>query len=49
MIELRKQWDAEAAEGRDTVRQHLLAAAGELQTSLSTLAESPDGAARHTP
>jgi hypothetical protein len=45
VIELRKQWDAEAAEGRDTVRRHLLAAAGELQTTLSTLAENPDGAA----
>jgi hypothetical protein len=45
VIELRKQWDAEAAEGRDTVRRRLLAAAGELQTTLSTLAEDPDGAA----
>lgn len=44
VIELRKQWDAEAAEGRDTVRRRLLAAAGELQTELSRLAESPDGA-----
>jgi hypothetical protein len=44
VIELRKQWDAEAAEGRDTVRRSLLAAAGELQTQLSTLAENPDGA-----
>ena len=44
VIELRKQWDAEAAEGRDTVRRRLLAAAGELQTALSTLAENPDGA-----
>lgn len=45
VIELRKQWDAEAAEGRDTVRRQLLAAAGELQTSLSALAEHPDDAA----
>ncbi|BBX27434.1 Eco57I restriction-modification methylase domain-containing protein [Mycolicibacterium alvei] len=44
VIELRKQWDAEAAEGRDTVQRRLLAAAGELQTELSTLAENPDGA-----
>ncbi len=44
VIELRKQWDAEAAEGRDTVRRHLLAAAGELQTALSALAEHPDDA-----
>ncbi len=44
VVELRKQWDAEAAEGRDTVRRHLLAAAGELQTALSALAEHPDGA-----
>jgi hypothetical protein len=45
VIELRKQWDAEAAEGRDTVRRRLLSAAGELQTALSTLDENPDGAA----
>lgn len=45
VIELRKQWDAEAAEGRGTVRRRLLAAAGELQTTLSALAEHPDGAA----
>ena len=44
VIELRKQWDAEAAEGRDTVRRHLLGAAGELQVALSALAENPDGA-----
>jgi hypothetical protein len=49
VVELRKQWDAEAAEGRDTVRRHLLAAAGELQTALSALAEHPDDApAVHT-
>lgn len=45
VIELRKQWDAEAAEGRDTVRRRLLGAAGELQTLLSTLTENPEGAA----
>lgn len=44
VVELRKQWDAEAAEGRETVRRHLLAAAGELQTALSALAEHPDDA-----
>jgi hypothetical protein len=44
VVELRKQWDAEAAEGRDTVRRHLLTAAGELQTGLSALAEHPDDA-----
>ncbi|MBJ7339770.1 class I SAM-dependent DNA methyltransferase [Mycolicibacterium sp.] len=44
VIELRKQWDAEAAEGRDTVRRSLLGAAGELQTELSSLAENPDRA-----
>ncbi len=45
VLECRKHWDAEAAEGRDTVRRHLLAAAGELQTALSALAEHPDGTA----
>lgn len=44
VIELRKQWDAEAAEGRATVRRRLVSAAGELQTVLSTLIENPDGA-----
>ncbi len=44
VVELRKQWDAEAAEGRETVRRHLLAAAGEVQTALSALAEHPDDA-----
>lgn len=48
VVELRKQWDAEAAEGRDTARRHLLAAAGELQTALSTLTEHPEnGPAAH--
>jgi hypothetical protein len=45
VIELRKEWDAEAAEGRDTVRRRLVGAAGEVQTALSTLAEDPDSAA----
>jgi hypothetical protein len=45
VIELCKQWDAEASEGRDTVRRWLQGAAGELQTVLSTLAENPEGAA----
>ena len=44
MIELRKQWDAEAKEGRETVRQRLLAATRDLQAALSTLAENPAGA-----
>lgn len=44
VIELRKEWDTEAAEGRDTVRRELLGAAGELQVTLSALAENPDGA-----
>ncbi len=43
VLELRKQWDAEAAEGRDTVRRRLVGAAGDLQTALSALAENPDG------
>ncbi|MBU8827092.1 class I SAM-dependent DNA methyltransferase [Mycolicibacterium goodii] len=45
VFELRKQWDAEATEGRDTVRRRLVGAAGDLQTTLSMLAENPDGAA----
>lgn len=45
VIELRKQWDAETAEGRDTVRRRLQGAAGELQTVLSILDENPDNAA----
>ena len=45
VIELRKQWDAEAKEGRDTVRQQLLANTRDLHTALSTLAENPGGAA----
>ncbi len=45
VIELRKQWDAEAKEGRGTVRQQLLAATRDLQAALSTLAENPGAAA----
>ncbi|KRQ24203.1 restriction endonuclease subunit M [Mycobacteroides sp. H001] len=45
VIDLRRQWDAEVSEGRDTVRRQLLGAAGELQTALSGLAENPDSAA----
>lgn len=45
VIELRKQWDAEAKEGRDTVRQQLMADTRGLHTALSTLAENPGGAA----
>ncbi|WP_133134574.1 class I SAM-dependent DNA methyltransferase [Mycobacteroides abscessus] len=45
VIELRKRWDAEAKEGRETVRQQLLAATRDLQTALSALAENPGGAA----
>ncbi|MBY4040269.1 class I SAM-dependent DNA methyltransferase [Rhodococcus fascians] len=45
VIELRKLWDAEKKEGRTTVRDDLLAAAGNLQTTLAGLAENPDGAA----
>ncbi|NIL84130.1 hypothetical protein RhoFasGS6_01494 [Rhodococcus fascians] len=45
VIELRKLWDAEKKEGRTTVRDDLLAAAGTLQTTLAGLAENPDAAA----
>lgn len=45
VIELRKQWDAEAKEGRGTVRQQLMANTRDLHTALSALAENPDGAA----
>ncbi|WJG11405.1 class I SAM-dependent DNA methyltransferase [Gordonia sp. Swx-4] len=44
VLELRKLWDAEKKEGRTTVRDGLLAAAGALQTVLAGLAESPDTA-----
>lgn len=44
VMELRKFWDAEAKEGRDTVRASLLAAARDLQTALAGLAENPQDA-----
>ncbi|MCJ0906105.1 Eco57I restriction-modification methylase domain-containing protein [Rhodococcus sp. ARC_M6] len=44
VMELRKLWDAEAKEGRSTVRSDLLATCGELQVALAGLAENPDGA-----
>ncbi|MCC3314756.1 DNA methyltransferase [Nocardia africana] len=44
VLELRKTWDAEAKEGRPTVRSTLLAAARDLQTALAALAEDPDAA-----
>ncbi|WP_063065087.1 DNA methyltransferase [Nocardia violaceofusca] len=44
VLELRKTWDAEAKEGRSTVRSTLLAAARDLQTALAALAEDPEAA-----
>ncbi|WP_043731174.1 DNA methyltransferase [Nocardia asiatica] len=44
VMELRKLWDAEAKEGRSTVRSSLLATARDLQTALAALAESPESA-----
>lgn len=44
VLELRKLWDAEAKEGRATVRSDLLAATKDLQTALAGLAENPDAA-----
>ncbi|MFC3965782.1 Eco57I restriction-modification methylase domain-containing protein [Nocardia jiangsuensis] len=44
VMELRKAWDAEAKEGRATVRTSLLAAARDLQTGLAALAENPESA-----
>ncbi len=44
VLELRKLWDAEKKDGRTTVRDSLLAAAGDLQTVLAGLAEDPDAA-----
>ncbi|QPG91529.1 Eco57I restriction-modification methylase domain-containing protein [Rhodococcus qingshengii] len=44
VMELRKLWDAEAKEGRSTVRSDLLATCGELQIALAGLTENPDGA-----
>ncbi|WP_040795337.1 Eco57I restriction-modification methylase domain-containing protein [Nocardia higoensis] len=44
VMELRKSWDAEAKEGRPTVRSRFLAAARDLQTALAALAEDPEAA-----
>ncbi|WP_280508090.1 Eco57I restriction-modification methylase domain-containing protein [Nocardia flavorosea] len=44
VMDLRKGWDAEAKEGRPTVRSRFLSAARDLQTALAALAESPDAA-----
>lgn len=44
VTELRKAWDAEAKEGRPTVRSALLAAARDLQTGLAGLTENPEAA-----
>ncbi|MGM7646771.1 Eco57I restriction-modification methylase domain-containing protein [Nocardia sp. JW2] len=44
VMELRKGWDAEAKEGRKTVRSSLLSSAGELHTALGALAENPEAA-----
>ncbi|MEV6324940.1 class I SAM-dependent DNA methyltransferase [Nocardia sp. NPDC051787] len=44
VMDLRKTWDAEAKEGRATVRSRFLAAARDLQTVLAALAENPEAA-----
>lgn len=44
VLELRKYWDAEAKEGRNTVRQAFLAACRDLHTRIAALAEDPDAA-----
>ncbi|WP_321190253.1 DNA methyltransferase [Nocardia nova] len=41
VLGLRKTWDAEAKEGRSTVRSTLLSAARDLQTALAGLSEDP--------
>ncbi|MFC8528695.1 Eco57I restriction-modification methylase domain-containing protein [Nocardia sp. NPDC057227] len=46
VMELRKAWDAEAKEGRATVRSTFLFAARDLQTGLASLAENPEAAAK---
>ncbi|MFI6225043.1 Eco57I restriction-modification methylase domain-containing protein [Nocardia salmonicida] len=46
VMELRKAWDAEAKEGRKTVRSSLLSAASDLHTALGALAENPDAATK---
>ncbi|WP_280201931.1 Eco57I restriction-modification methylase domain-containing protein [Nocardia cyriacigeorgica] len=44
VMDMRKSWDAEAKEGRETVRSRFLSAARDLQTALASLAENPDAA-----
>lgn len=44
VMDLRKGWDAEAKEGRATVRSRFLTAARDLQTALAALAETPEAA-----
>ncbi|AGT93588.1 restriction endonuclease subunit M [Rhodococcus erythropolis] len=44
VLELRKYWDAEAKEGRNTVRQAFLAACRDLRTRIAALDEDPDAA-----
>ena len=44
VLELRKYWDAEGKEGRNTVRQAFLAACRDLHTRIAALAEDPDAA-----
>ncbi|MFE9579952.1 Eco57I restriction-modification methylase domain-containing protein [Nocardia sp. NPDC006044] len=49
VMELRKFWDAEAKEGRTTVRSSLLNACRSLQVALAALVENPEAApAAHT-
>lgn len=45
VLDLRKHWDAEAKEGRATVRQEFVSACSDLQVRLAGLAENPDAAA----
>ncbi|MBH5147973.1 class I SAM-dependent DNA methyltransferase [Rhodococcus erythropolis] len=44
VLELRKYWDAEGKEGRNTVRQAFLAACRDLHTRIAALDEDPDAA-----
>jgi hypothetical protein len=44
VLALRKEWDAEAKEGRSTVRQTLASSATEIATRLAELQESPTNA-----
>ncbi|MFU9030053.1 Eco57I restriction-modification methylase domain-containing protein [Rhodococcus erythropolis] len=44
VLELRKYWDAEGKEGRNTVRQAFLATCRDLHTRIAALAEDPDAA-----